>query len=105
LEIHFDHDESESIQPKHDVSKVFYSRPVMGELVISTECTQSDDHSCRQVAPVASCETPSQNKLYQALQEQQWLLEESQHLEVPPTHLDNYNGQVFLIVDFVKGAG
>jgi hypothetical protein len=39
------------------------------------------------------------------LQEQQWLLEESQHLEVPPTHLDDYNGQVFLIGDFVKGAG
>jgi len=48
----------------------------------------------------------AQNELYQALlQEQQWLLEENQHLEGPPTHLvDDYNGQVFLIGNFVKGA-
>ncbi len=46
----------------------------------------------------------AQNKLYQALQEQQWLLEENQHLEVPPRHVDHYNGWVFLIGNFVKRA-
>lgn len=46
----------------------------------------------------------AQNKLFQALQEQQWLLVENQSLETPPTHLDEYNGRVFSIGDFVKRA-
>jgi hypothetical protein len=46
----------------------------------------------------------AQEKLRQALQEKQWLLEENQHLVVPPSHLDDYQGRIFSMGDFVKRA-
>lgn len=42
--------------------------------------------------------------LKQTLQEKQWLLEENQHLVVPPTHLDDYQGRIYSMGDFVKRA-
>ena len=46
----------------------------------------------------------AQDKLREALQEKQWLLEENQHPDVPPTHLDDANGRIFSMGDFVKRA-
>jgi len=46
----------------------------------------------------------AQDKLHQAVQEHAWLLEEGQHLDVPPTHLDDYEGRIFSMGDFVKRA-
>lgn len=44
----------------------------------------------------------AQQSLLQALNEKEWLLEEDQHLQVPPTHLDGHQGRIFGVQDFLK---
>lgn len=43
--------------------------------------------------------------LKQTLQEKHWLLEENQHLVVPPTHLDDYQGRIYSMGDFYQACG
>lgn len=66
--------------------------------------TRSESKASSQIGDSASLRA-AQDQLRQALQEKEWLLVENQHLGVPPTHLDDFEGRhIFSMGDFVKRA-
>jgi hypothetical protein len=84
----------------NDLSTLFYTSTAMAASVVVGKCVRS--YHWRQLGIVAR--RPEKLPGTTICGKEQWLLEENQHLSVPPTHLDDHTSRVFSMGNFVERA-